>query len=377
MSKKVEKIKRKGTKKNNVVLREKKLANDNLSLYLDIYRDGVRSYEFLKLYVNANPRTPADRLSNKETLELAETIRTQRESEMNHSAFGLVAPTKQKVLYQDFVKSYIKSYTKRDLRMIQAVNERFKDFLTAKMPGVKFGALLLTKIDKTMMVRFVEYLKEKSTGEGGHSYFKRFKKILKYAVERGIIANSPAVGVVYKTTEGLRKDILSNDEIKLLAQTPCQNPNIKRAFILCCCTGLRFCDVAALTYSSIDFATGKMKVDQAKTGKPVMVDLNLTARKIIGEAGDPNTLVFELPTLNGCNGTLDAWVKRAEINKHITWHCARHSFAVNLLTSAEKPDIKTVSSTLGHTSLKHTEKYTRVVDELKKKAVNALPEYDF
>jgi integrase len=47
------------------------------------------------------------------------------------------------------------------------------------------------------------------------------------------------------------------------------------------------------------------------------------------------------------------------------------------LTSKERPDIKTVASTLGHTSLKHTEKYTRVVDELKKKAVNALPEYDF
>lgn len=374
---KAEKTKRKGTKKNNVVLREKKLANDNLSLYLDIYRDGVRSYEFLKLYVNANPRTPADRLSNKETLELAETIRTQRESELNHSAFGIVAPTKQKVLYQDYVNSYIKSYSKKDLRMIQAVNERFKDFLTAKMPGIKLGALLITKIDKSMVVRFVDYLKEKSSGEGGHSYFKRFKKILKSAVEKGIIASSPAVGVAYKTTEGLRKNILSNEEIKMLAQTPCQNSNIKRAFILCCCTGLRFCDVVGLTYSSIDFASGRLKVDQAKTGKPVMVDLNSTARKMIGEPGEPDALVYELPTSNGCNSTLDAWVKRAGISKHITWHCARHSFAVNLLTSSEKPDIKTVSSTLGHTSLKHTEKYTRVVDELKKKAVNALPEYDF
>jgi integrase len=87
-------------------------------------------------------------------------------------------------------------------------------------------------------------------------------------------------------------------------------------------------------------------------------------------------IVFELPSFEGTAKTVKAWVKRAGIPKHITWHCARHSFAVNLLTSPQRPDIKTVSSTLGHSSLKHTEKYTRVIDELKKKAVEALPDYE-
>jgi len=377
MATKVEKKRRKGTKKNNVVLREKILSNGNISFYLDIYREGVRSYDFLKLYLNSNPRNPLERQTNKETLDLVEQIRTQRESELNHLAFGKVAPSKQKVLYRDFVESYIKNYSKKDLRMIQAVDKRFKGFLTERIPGVKLNSLKITQIDKALMVRFVEYLKEKSTGEGGHSYFKRFKKILNSAVESSVIASSPACGVEYKITEGLRKDILSNEEIMLLAKTPCQNQHIKKAFILCCSTGLRFCDVVDLKYSNIDFASGKMKIDQAKTGKPVNIDLNATAKKIIGEPGEPDALVFELPTSNGCNDTVEAWVKRAGINKHITWHCARHSFAVNLLTSPQRPDIKTVSSTLGHTSLKHTEKYTRVVDELKKKAVNALPEYEF
>jgi integrase/recombinase XerD len=136
-------------------------------------------------------------------------------------------------------------------------------------------------------------------------------------------------------------------------------------------------DVKALTYSNIDFSMDKMIIDQQKTGKPVVIDLNNTAKKMIGAPGDPKAFVFELPTPEGVNKTLGAWVKRAGIEKHITWHCARHSFAVNLLTSPQRPDIKTVSSTLGHTSLKHTEKYTRVVDELKKKAVNALPDYEF
>lgn len=55
------------------------------------------------------------------------------------------------------------------------------------------------------------------------------------------------------------------------------------------------------------------------------------------------------------------------------FHCARHSFAVNLLGECHT-DIKTVASLLGHSGLKHTEKYTRAVDSLKEKAVNALPE---
>ena len=120
-----------------------------------------------------------------------------------------------------------------------------------------------------------------------------------------------------------------------------------------------------------------MTIDQAKTGETVTIDLNKTALKLIGDQRSPDDNVFYLPSSTACNKTLKALVRRAGITKHITWHCARHSFAVNLLTlkGDNKPDIKTVSATLGHTSLKHTEKYTRVVDEIKKQAINALPDY--
>lgn len=56
----------------------------------------------------------------------------------------------------------------------------------------------------------------------------------------------------------------------------------------------------------------------------------------------------------------------------ITFHCARHSFAVNILNNGA--NIKTVASLLGHSGLKHTEKYTRAVDKLKEEAINSLPE---
>lgn len=59
-------------------------------------------------------------------------------------------------------------------------------------------------------------------------------------------------------------------------------------------------------------------------------------------------------------------------DKHITWHCARHSFAVNILNNGA--NIKTVASLLGHSGLSQTEKYTRAVDILKEAVINSLPE---
>jgi site-specific recombinase XerD len=67
-------------------------------------------------------------------------------------------------------------------------------------------------------------------------------------------------------------------------------------------------------------------------------------------------------------------VNEAGISKHITWHCGRHSFAVNILNNGA--NIKTVSSLLGHSSLKHTEKYLHAVDKLRVEAINSLPTFE-
>jgi len=59
----------------------------------------------------------------------------------------------------------------------------------------------------------------------------------------------------------------------------------------------------------------------------------------------------------------------------VLFHTSRHSFAVNILNNGA--NIKTVASLLGHSGLKHTEKYTRAVDKLKEEAINSLPELKF
>ena len=96
--------------------------------------------------------------------------------------------------------------------------------------------------------------------------------------------------------------------------------------------------------------------------------------RLIGEPTESQTkdsLIFPLPSYEMCLKALKRWVKRAGIDKHISWHCARHSFAVNILNNGA--NIKTVASLLGHSGLKHTEKYTRAIDRLKEDAINSLP----
>lgn len=150
------------------------------------------------------------------------------------------------------------------------------------------------------------------------------------------------------------------------------------AFILCLYCGLRFCDVKDLIYKNIDYTNRLLKFEQNKTKghsahSGVIIPLNDGLLSLIGEAPeDLSSSIFNLPSYESCSKSVKRWVKCAGINKHISWHCARHSFAVNILNNGA--NIKTVASLLGHSGLKHTEKYTRAVDKLKTEAINSLPE---
>ena len=138
---------------------------------------------------------------------------------------------------------------------------------------------------------------------------------------------------------------------------------------------------ALLTYKNVDYANRLLKFEQSKTkghsaSSGVVIPLNDGLLSIIGEVPtDKNCLIFDLSTYESCCKSVKRWVKRAGIDKHISWHLARHSFAVNILNNGA--NIKTVASLLGHSGLKHTEKYTRAVDKLKEEAINSLPELKF
>ena len=338
-----------------------------------------RRKENLQLYLIAKPRTPAERQQNKEMLELAAKIRAEREQQFKESMLGYRLKKDRSINFLDYYQAYIDSYTKKDLRMIKIALNRFKDFLKEQYPLYEFG-IKPDLITKDMMEHFVEYLQSRSVGEGAKSIYQRFKKVVRYAIDHEVMLKDPCKGVVCKVDEQiLRKDVLSMDEIQSLIQCHYENenPNVRRAFILCLYCGLCFCDVKDLTYKNVDYTNRLLKFEQNKTKghsaySGVMIPLNDGLLSLIGEVPeDLNSSIFNLPSYESCSKSVKRWVKRAGINKHISWHCARHSFAVNILNNGA--NIKTVASLLGHSGLKHTEKYTRAVDRLKEDAINSLP----
>lgn len=346
-----------------------------------------RKREFLSLYLWQAPRTPIERQQNKETLELAKKIRFERGQELLESVEGYRLKKKRDINFLDYFQTYIDKYTKKDIRMVKIALKRFIDFLNDTPEYNKYAKRIKPEqITKDMVEAFTEYLQGRSVGEGAKSIYARFKKVIKYAVEHDVMYKNPCTGISIRIDDQqLRKEVLSQEEMQQLIATHYEheNPNIRRAFIFCLYCGLRFCDVKDLTFANVDFSNKLLKFEQNKTkghsiNSGVVIPLNDGILKLIGEPSSPDNrdeLIFTLPSYEMCLKALKRWVKRAGINKHISWHCARHSFAVNILNNGA--NIKTVASLLGHSGLKHTEKYTRAIDSLKQDAINSLPELKF
>ena len=343
-----------------------------------------RKREFLKLYLWQAPRTPLERQQNKETLELAKKIRYERGQELLERVEGYRLKKERDINFLDYFQAYIDKYTKKDIRMLKIAFQRFIDFLNDTPEYKKYAKKIKPEqITKDMVEAFTEYLQGRSKGEGAHSLYARFKKVIKYAIEHDAMLKNPCTGITIKVDEQqLRKEVLSPEEIQQLIATHYEheNPNIRRAFIFCLYCGLRYCDVKDLTFANVDYSNKLLKFEQNKTkghsaSSGVVIPLNDGILKLIGEPSSPDKrdeVIFPLPSYEMCLKALRRWVKRAGINKHISWHCARHSFAVNILNNGA--NIKTVASLLGHSGLKHTEKYTRAIDSLKQEAINSLPE---
>ncbi len=369
----------------------KMLADGRGSLFL-LYNYGynketgksLRTKEFLSLYLYANAKTPIDRQQNKETLELAKKIKAERGQQLLENREGYRIRQKGVNLFVYFAK-FIEQSNVADKHVLEGALQNFKDFIVINYP--QFANRIEPKnLSKPMMRNFARYIEENHKGEGIRTYWQRFKRLINYAVGQKVIKESPCLGIkVANTSDILGKDILSREElIKMFAtHYPKESETIRRAFALTCFTGIRHCDLAKLTWGGVDYANKLLSFRQNKvlhdsSVSGVVTPLNDTLLAIIGEkptgAKDDDLIFPNLPTIEGSNKALRHWTKRAGIEKHITWHCGRHTFATQMLSNGA--NVKVVSELLGHSSLKFTTKYLRAVDDLKKAAINSLPQID-
>ena len=201
--------------------------------------------------------------------------------------------------------------------------------------------------------------------------------IVKAALKQAFVDNYLLVDIASKVknipTNSVRRNYLTKEELNSLVNTPCDRPIMKRAALFSALTGLRHCDIQKLRWGEVQqYGNGyRLNFTQQKTKGVEYMPISEQAYLLCGTPAEPDKLVFEdLPDPSWISKPLERWIKSAGITRKITFHCFRHTFAT--LQLAAGTDIYTVSKMLGHTNVKTTQIYAKVVDELKEKAAGAI-----
>jgi len=346
----------------SVELRTKPLKGGKKSLYLDIYQNGNRSYEFLKIYllpedIKNREQRAKNKAENKENTKIAENIKAKRQIEVNNEEYGFIPSHRKNA---DFI-AYFQHYTDTNKK---AGNRKFISTLKQFKTFIKKDKLPFKQLDKRVCEDFYNYLKEDAGLKGATptDYFKRFRTVINKAVRYEIINKNPCSFVKVKTPSItiVPKNILVEEELQILTKTYCGNPETKRAFFFACYTGLGESEIKKLKWSSIQ--DGRIKTKRSKNGRPVFNKLSKTALKLLGVKGKPEEYIFELPSTTAINQCIKNWLKRSNIDKHITFYCARHTFAVRVIRKTG--NLKVTANAMSHTSTKHTEKYLNFLEDL-------------
>jgi integrase len=205
------------------------------------------------------------------------------------------------------------------------------------------------------------------------TYFSIFKAALKQAFVDEYLTVDLSAKIKGIQEQETRREFLTVEELNTLAATPCDREDLKRAALFSALTGLRHCDIQKMQWKElqIDGEQARLNFTQQKTKGVEYMPISPQALELCGEPRKPNQLVFEdLPDPSWISRPLKKWLESAGITKKITFHGFRHTFATLQLSSGT--DIYTVSKMLGHTNVKTTQIYAKVVDEKKNKAANAI-----
>jgi integrase len=372
-----------------VALREKKITGNRKSLFLDFYPaiphpetgKPIRK-EYLGLYLFENEKSPIDKLHNTETRKIAESIRQRKENILNKPEIYTAFEQEQLMIKElgeiCFVEYFSKLADKRK-------NSNHDNWVSARNYLRTFtnGKLKFADLNEKFLNDFKDYLlttksikSDKTTlaQNSAVSYFNKVKATLKQAYKDGILQYDLNERVEPIKQAETRRNYLTLEELNRLAQTPCNNPLLKRVALFSALTGLRFSDIKNLVWGQVHDSREGGKVllfTQQKTQGVEDLPISQQAYEMMGEPGKKTDKVFPGLNYSGYeNKHLYQWIGASGITKDITFHCFRHTYAT--LQISMGTDIYTVSKLLGHRDLKTTQVYAKIVDKLKQDATNKI-----
>ncbi|WP_281336217.1 tyrosine-type recombinase/integrase [Flavobacterium eburneipallidum] len=376
-------------KKINVTLRKRTLPSGKITLYLDffppIYNTKTREFsrrEYLGLYLVSKPKNNIDKALNSENLHKAEMICANRLNELNKQQ--IYTPFEQERLrLQEIGEKSFLEYLKQTAEIKTGNNaEIWKYAIIHFEKFLKNEDILMQEIDVTIIEDFREYilkakcLKKKDqflAQNTALSYFNKIKATLRKAYKKGLLQTDINAAVDSIKEQESQRNFLTMEEASSLFRTPCKKEIVKRVCMFSLLTGIRYSDIAKLTWEEVQYSKSEgyyIRFKQQKTDRPVTLPISQEAFECLGEKETQYKQVFYNLKKWDVYRLLPIWVKDASIEKHITFHCFRHTYAT--LQMAAGTDIFTVSKMLGHKNIKTTQIYTKIIDEKKRETTNKI-----
>ena len=246
-----------------------------------------------------------------------------------------------------------------------------KDFLQWKY---RVSDIDIEKIDHAFITEYEFYLRteRKCANNTAVKYIKNYHKIINICLANGWLTKDPFANYKSKVKEVIR-EYLTEKEIQDLMEKELVSDHlelVRDIFIFSCFTGLAYIDVKQLSNDNIVLGIDGDKwinKNRQKTDTSSRIPILPTAQFIIDKYANHPVCVNEdklLPIFS--NQKMNAYLKEIAtvcgINKELTFHIARHTFATTVTLSNGVP-IETISKMLGHTNLKTTQHYAKILDK--------------
>lgn len=238
----------------------------------------------------------------------------------------------------------------------------------------KFGKLnYMDDLTKANITLYDEFLHQQEISQPTiYNYHKRLKRYLHEAMKFGLLNEDPYVGLHFERGRFEKRKYLTEEELKMIRTCKINMPSIDRIrdlFLFQCYTGLAYADFEKFNFEKdVEERNGKYIVSdrRKKTNEDYKIVLLTPAIEILKKYD------YKLPIISNqkYNVSLKVVAQYAGIDKNITTHMGRHTFAVFALNNGVPIEI--VAKMLGHTNIRTTQVYAKVLNSEVEKGFDLL-----
>jgi integrase len=361
------------------------LKSGNVSLVRYSFTNGERQREstgkVLRVELDA-----VIKASNQEIVRQERAMCDSIENDLQMSGSDFVASTRGQVMLSDFLCPD----TEKKTSQMDSV-ERLMKSLVGHVKA--FGDVRVCDVSESWVRGFLEYLKNDAVRLSVKDRSKA-QKLSQNTQNKCLVVLSVALNKAVKDKR-LRKNpvdylehkerikskpstrtFLDLEEVRKLVATECVGDahgyDLKAAFLFSVNVGLRFSDVIKLRLCDFKKDENGTYIDitMEKTDEPLFTYVSDYALSLLPQVEDATKPIFRIPSNKTANYWLSEWVKAAGIEKHVTFHCSRHSCATLLLSNGMP--LQNISALLGHANIQTTQIYAKLLNEARKETANKM-----